>query len=158
MCFCTNVFFFAFCRPYLAFFSFHCPWTGTSISDSGNDAQEKPALSDWMKQYLVAEIPPYRQPRQSTDVRDVDRETGGSRDGAFEDGCLPANPSGERESAQVTDWCSSPGGKMRGAGEGRRWRWWRRNLLFFLWWMYPMRMSTVRPACTVVFRDNFRKI
>lgn len=54
-----------------------------------------------MKQYLVAEIPPYCQSRESTDVRDVDREE--SREGAFEDSCLPINLSGERESAQVLD-------------------------------------------------------
>lgn len=93
--------FFAFCCSYFAYFSFHCSWTGKSISDSGNNAQEKPTLSDWMKQYLVAEIPPYCQSRESTDVRDVDRETEENQEGVFEDSRLPITPSGERESAQV---------------------------------------------------------
>lgn len=57
-----------------------------------------------MKKYLVAEIPPYCQQRESADVKDEDRETGESKEGAFEEKIFP---SGERESAEVMDCLSS---------------------------------------------------
>lgn len=64
-----------------------------------------------MKQYLVAEIPPYCQPGERTDDQDVGRKTEESQERVFEDNCLLIKPGGERKSAQVMDWFSSLKGK-----------------------------------------------
>lgn len=87
-----------------------CP-TGKPISDSGNNAQEKPALGNWMKKYRVAEIPPYCQQKESTDIKDVDRETEESKESPFEEKIIL---SGERKSAQVMDCFSSLDAKANG--------------------------------------------
>lgn len=62
-----------------------------------------------MKQYPVAEIPPYCQSRECG--RDVLRKSEESQEGVFEDSCHPLKPGGERKSTQAMDWFSSLKGK-----------------------------------------------